>query len=161
MSITWYRLGEGLVEHMDRVAVPQNMEGTGLFSQKTPYRVFPAAGGHEDLRRQTLPLLRLRPTFVLRSFEPRTQGRLRTRRALLPRCPPQVPTPSSHRISVRTLLSQKNISQMPPPPLRRESICEYLVAEKTYRAGRPGDICAGVRVLCFSKILPTWLPESC
>ena len=47
--------------------------------------------------------------------------------------------------------SPKNISQTPPPPHRRESICEYLVAKKTYRTGRAGDPCAGVRILCFPK----------
>jgi hypothetical protein len=36
MSITGYQLGEGLVEHMDRVAGPQKMVGTGIFSQEPP-----------------------------------------------------------------------------------------------------------------------------
>jgi hypothetical protein len=35
MSITGYQLGEGLVEHMDRVAVPRKIVGTGIFSPKT------------------------------------------------------------------------------------------------------------------------------
>jgi hypothetical protein len=47
--------------------------------------------------------------------------------------------------------SPKNNSQTPLPPHRREIICEYLVAEKTYRTGRVGDPCAGVRIFCFSK----------
>jgi hypothetical protein len=109
MSITGYRLGEGWVGHMDRVAEPQKMLGTGIYFQKKPsYRGFLAAGHPEDRRRQTVPLLRLRPTSVLRSFSPRPQGRLKTlarlaaaseRRALalLPSCPPPAPTPSSHR----------------------------------------------------------------
>jgi hypothetical protein len=65
-------------------------------------------GDPKDRRRQTVPLLRLRPTSALRSFEPRLQGRLKTlaglaaaseRRALalLPICPLPPPTPSSHR----------------------------------------------------------------
>jgi hypothetical protein len=109
MSITGYRLGEGLVEHMDRVAGPQKMVGTGIFSKKkTPYRVFPAAGDPKDRRRQTVPPLRLRPTSVMRSIRPSPQGRLKTLArlattserhalALLPRCSPPAPTPSSHR----------------------------------------------------------------
>jgi hypothetical protein len=46
--------------------------------------------------------------------------------------------------------SPKNIPQTSFPS-GRESICEYLVAEKTYRTGRAGDPCVGVRILCFSK----------
>jgi hypothetical protein len=34
LSITGYILGKGLVEHMDRVAGPQKMVGTGIFSKK-------------------------------------------------------------------------------------------------------------------------------
>jgi hypothetical protein len=47
MSITGYRMGEGLVEHMDRVAVPQKMVGTGIFSKTPPYRRIgnPRTGG--------------------------------------------------------------------------------------------------------------------
>jgi hypothetical protein len=56
----------------------------------------------------SVPLLRPRPTSVLRSFRPRPHGRLKTvaglaaaseRRALalLPGCPPPAPTPSSYR----------------------------------------------------------------
>jgi hypothetical protein len=44
MSITGYRLGEGLVEHTGRVAVPQKMVGTGIFSQKPPVPVFSGGG---------------------------------------------------------------------------------------------------------------------
>jgi hypothetical protein len=61
---------------MDRVAVPQKMVGTGLF-----VRVFPVADVREDLRRQTVPLLRLRPSSIMRSFEPRPQGRRKTHMA--------------------------------------------------------------------------------
>jgi hypothetical protein len=79
-----------------------------IFPKNPPYRVFPAAGDPMDRRRQTARLLRLRPTSVLRSFQPRPHGRLKTlagravareRRALalLPSCPPPAPTPSSHR----------------------------------------------------------------
>jgi hypothetical protein len=44
MSITGYRLGEGLVEHKDRVAGPQEMVGTGIFSQKPPVPGFSGGG---------------------------------------------------------------------------------------------------------------------
>jgi hypothetical protein len=75
LLITGYILGEGLVEHKDRVAVPQKMVGTGIFfSKNPPYRVFSAADDHEDLRRMTVPLFRLRPSSIMRSFEPRPQG---------------------------------------------------------------------------------------
>jgi hypothetical protein len=57
------------------------MVGTGIFSQNPPYRVFPVADDPEDLRRHTVPLFRLRPTSVLRSFEPRPEVRLKTRKA--------------------------------------------------------------------------------
>jgi hypothetical protein len=54
---------------MDRVGAPQKMVGTGIWDSKTPpYRVFPAADDSEDLRRKTVPLLRLRPSSILRSF---------------------------------------------------------------------------------------------
>jgi hypothetical protein len=107
MSINGYRLGEGWVGHMDRVAEPEKMLGTGIFSKIPPYRVFSAAVDPKDRRRLTVPLLRPRLTSVLRSFKPRAQGRLKTlaglaaaseRRALalLPSCPPPAPTPSSH-----------------------------------------------------------------
>jgi hypothetical protein len=62
---------------MDRVAGPQKMVGTGIFSNSPPYRVFPAAGDPKDRRRQTVPLFRLRPTSVLRSIKPRPQGDLK------------------------------------------------------------------------------------
>jgi hypothetical protein len=64
MSITGYRLGEGLVEHMDRVAAPFKMVGTGIFSKNPMHRAFPAAGDLKDPRRQTVPLLRLRPSSI-------------------------------------------------------------------------------------------------
>jgi hypothetical protein len=71
MSITGYRLGEGWVGHMDRIAEPQKMLGTGIyFSKSPPYRFFPAAVDPKDRRRQTVPLLRPRPTSDLRSFRP-------------------------------------------------------------------------------------------
>jgi hypothetical protein len=75
-----------------------------------------------------VPLLRLRPTSVLRSIRPRPHGRLKAlaglataseRRALalLPSCPPPVPTPSSLRRSVRTLLRQKIFRKRRPRPI--------------------------------------------
>jgi hypothetical protein len=76
MSITGYRLGEGLVEQRDGVAAPQKMVGTELFSKNPPYRASPAANDPENLRRQTVPLLRLRPSSIMRSFEPRPQGEI-------------------------------------------------------------------------------------
>jgi hypothetical protein len=78
VSITGYRLGEGLVEQRDRVAVPQKMWLRDYFSEKPPYQVLPAVDDLEDLRRQTVPLLRLRPSSIMRSFEPRPQGRRKT-----------------------------------------------------------------------------------
>jgi hypothetical protein len=102
--------------------------GYGNIFKNPPYRVFPAAGDPKDRPRQTVPLLRLRPTSVLRSIKPRPQGRLKAlawqaiaseRRALalLPSCPPPAPTPSSLRLSVRTLLRQKNFRKRRPRPI--------------------------------------------
>jgi hypothetical protein len=107
--------------------------GHGNFSKEPPYHAFPAAGDPKDRRRQTVPLLRLRPTSIMRSIRPRLQGRLKAleglataseRRALalLPICPPLVPTPSSLRRSVRTLLRQKYFANAAPAP----SSGEYL-----------------------------------
>jgi hypothetical protein len=92
---------------MDRVAAPQKVLGTGIFSKNPPYRVFPAADDPKDLRRHIVPLLRLRPSSILRSLQSPPQGRheltwlsgaseLHTL-LLLPGCPPLAPTPSSHR----------------------------------------------------------------
>jgi hypothetical protein len=61
---------------MDRVAGPQKMVGTGIFSNIPPCRAFPAAGDRKDRRRQTVPLLRPRPNSVLRCIMPRPQGDL-------------------------------------------------------------------------------------
>jgi hypothetical protein len=71
MSIIGYRLGEGWVGHMDRAAAPQKMLGTGIFSKTPPYRVIPAADDFKDRRRKTVPLLRLRPSSILRSHQSR------------------------------------------------------------------------------------------
>jgi hypothetical protein len=68
MSLTGYRLGERLVGNKDRVAAPQKMLGTGIFSKSPAHRIFPAADDPHDLRRQTVPLLRLRPSAILCSF---------------------------------------------------------------------------------------------
>jgi hypothetical protein len=108
LSITGYRLREGWVGHMDRVAAPQKVLGTGIFSKNPPYRVFPAADDPKDLRYQIVPLLRLRPSSILRSLQSPPQGRLKNLTGLSatselhtlvlhPGCPPPTPTPSSHR----------------------------------------------------------------
>jgi hypothetical protein len=133
-----------------RVYVPKN----------PPYRVSPAAGDPKDRRHQTVPLLRLRPTSVMRSFGPRHQRRLKAHRA-----GDKERAPCS---SVASQLSVASSNTLVPPlirpypsspkniprtsfPLGRVGICEYLVAEKTYRIGRAGDPCVGVRILCFPK----------
>jgi hypothetical protein len=67
MSITGYRLEEGLVGNMDRVAAPQDV-GHGNTFQNPPYQVCSAADDPQDLRRQIVPLLRLRPSAILCSF---------------------------------------------------------------------------------------------
>jgi hypothetical protein len=148
---------------MDRVAGPQKMVGTGNFP-KTPRTGF-------FRRRMILRISAARPcrssgcdpppSCVASGLVPRGDLKLaglataseRRALALLPNCPPPAPTPLSHRLSVRTLLHQKNFAN-DAPALCRESICEYSVTETTYRTGR------GVRILCFSKILRTWLSES-
>jgi hypothetical protein len=65
MSMTGYRLGEGVIEHMDRVAVPHKMSGAEISIRKYFVPVFPAAGDHEDRHLKTVPLLRLRPSSGL------------------------------------------------------------------------------------------------
>jgi hypothetical protein len=40
VSMTWYRLGEGLVELVDRVAAPQKLSGAEVFIQKLSLPVF-------------------------------------------------------------------------------------------------------------------------
>jgi hypothetical protein len=91
--------------------------GTGIFTKNPPYCLFPAADDPKDLRRQTVPLLRLRPSSILRILQSPPQGRHKLTEmsasselhtmVLLPGCPPPSPTPSSHRLSVRTLLRQR------------------------------------------------------
>jgi hypothetical protein len=141
-----------------------------ILPKKPPNRVFPAAGDSKDRRRETVPLLRLRHTSVMRSITPRPHGRRKLSHGwrLLASAVPQHCFPAVRRQLQHPRPSAdpsvpffaKNISLSPPPPLRRKSICEYLVAEKTYRKGRAGDPCAGVRILCFSKTLRVWLPDS-
>jgi hypothetical protein len=104
MSTTGYRLGEGWVGHMDRVAAPQKMLGTGIFSKNPRTGFF---WRQMSLRRQSVPLLRLRPSSLLRSLQTPPHGRHKLTRLsaaselytmmLLPGCPPPDPTPSSHR----------------------------------------------------------------
>jgi hypothetical protein len=40
---------------------------------------------------------------------------------------------------------------MPLPPHRRESICEYSVAETTYRTGRAGSMCRCTDIMLFQN----------
>jgi hypothetical protein len=72
--MTGYRLGEGWVGHMDRVAAPQKVLSTGFFSKGPPNRDFPVADDPKDLRRQTVPLLRLRPSSIMRSLQASPPG---------------------------------------------------------------------------------------
>jgi hypothetical protein len=90
MSITVYRLGEGWGGHMDRVAAPQKVLGIGIFSKNPPYRVFPA-DDPKDLRRQTVPLLMMRPSSILRSLQSPPMGGLNSQgcrqlASSIPRC---------------------------------------------------------------------------
>jgi hypothetical protein len=50
MSMVGYRHGEGFVEHMDQVRLPQKMMGTEIISETLLTGFFPAAVDHEDLR---------------------------------------------------------------------------------------------------------------
>jgi hypothetical protein len=92
---------------MDRLAAPQNMLGSGIFSKNPPYRVIPAADDPKDLRRQTVTLPRLRLSSIMRSLQSPPQGmhkltglspasELHTVVMLLG-YPPTTLTPSSHR----------------------------------------------------------------
>jgi hypothetical protein len=106
MSITGYRLGEGWVGHMDRVAEPQKMLGTGIFFKSPPTGFF--------RQRSILRIAAARPCRSSGCDPPLScvalglASRIKTlagsegaseRRslALLPSCPPRAPTPSSHR----------------------------------------------------------------
>jgi hypothetical protein len=138
-------------------------------NKNPPYRVSPAACDPKDRRRHTVPLLRLRPTSVLRSFGPRPHGRLKAHKAGDIEGAPCPSAASQFSSAISNALvppligpytySPKNIP-LTSFPSRRESICEYLVAENTYRIGRAGDPCVGGRILCFFKTLRTWLPDS-
>jgi hypothetical protein len=103
----WYQLGEWLVELVDRVAAPQKIYGAKMLIQNPPYQFFLGAVDPKDLRSQTVALLRLRPSSVRRSFEPRLKETLETHMhgrvlanaftlTLLPGYPPPAPTPASH-----------------------------------------------------------------
>jgi hypothetical protein len=65
LSTVGCRLGEGLVEHMDRVAAPHKMVSKQICIQQPPYRAFMAADDHEDPRRQTVSLLQLRLASIM------------------------------------------------------------------------------------------------
>ena len=105
------RRGGSLVSALHLCCSPTSLTpGTdiSLISKKPSVHGFPAADDPPDLRRLTVPLLRLRPASVLRIFGPLPQGRPKgfaglaaanERRALAlrPSCPPPAPTPSSHR----------------------------------------------------------------
>jgi hypothetical protein len=52
------------------------MLGTEIYIRKPSEWVFPVADNHVDLRRQTVSLLRVRPSTGLRSFSLRPHGRL-------------------------------------------------------------------------------------
>jgi hypothetical protein len=145
------------------------MLGTGICPQISPYRVSPAAGDPEDRRRETVPLLQLRPTSVLRSFGPRPQGRLKAHMA---GDNERAACPSADFSAVRRQLQHPRPTVDPSVPFfaknipqtsfssGRENVYEYLVAGKTYRTGRARDPCVGVRILCFSKTIRTGLPDS-
>jgi hypothetical protein len=112
-------LGEGLVEHADRVAAPQNMVGTEIFIRNPSVLGFPAADDLVDLRRQTVALLRLRPSTDMRSVSPRPHGRLESHMvfrlpasALPRRCFP----------NVRRHLQRALPAQIRPYPRRRKPI---------------------------------------
>jgi hypothetical protein len=171
LSITGYRLGEGLVEHRDRVSGPQKTAGTEIFSPENHRtglfrrRVILRTAAARPCRSSGCDPP---PSCVASGLAPKgdfklSQGWRLLASAVPQRCFPSVlrqlqhPRPSA---DPSVPFFAKNISQTPPPPLRRESICEYLVAEKTYRTGRAGDPYAGVRMLCFSKTLRIRLPDS-
>jgi hypothetical protein len=120
MSIIGYRQGEGLVEHADRVAAPQNMLGTEMFIRKPYVPDFLGGVCPEDLRRDTVSLLRLRPSSGMRSLPLRPKGRIETHvvgrlqaNALLWRCFPVV---------CRHLLHPPLALIRPYPPRRLELI---------------------------------------
>jgi hypothetical protein len=80
--------------------------GDNIF-QKPSYWIFPVADDPKDRCRETVSLLRLRPTSILRNLRSPPHGKhklawlstsseLHTM-VLLPGCPPQAPTPSTNR----------------------------------------------------------------
>ena len=148
-------------EHRDRVAGPQKMVGTGIFPKTPRTGLFRrrAILGTAAARRCRSSGCDQPPSCAATGLAPRGDLRLsqgwRLLASAVPSAASQLSAASSNTL-VPPLIrpypsSPKNISQTPPPPHRRESICEYLVAEMTYRTGRAGDPCAGVRIFCFPK----------
>jgi hypothetical protein len=167
MSITPHRLGEGWVEHMDRVAAPQNMVGTEVLIRKPSIPFFsPAAVDPVDPRRKTVSLLRLRPSTGLRSL---SQSRLAPTgdsspsmlvgvsecpaQALFPNCPPSTLTHAAN--------SDPSLSSSPPNdpsdtcPTRRYGSMHGVssLAER--------EILTRVYIQCFQKPSQLRLPDNC
>jgi hypothetical protein len=94
------------------------------------------------------------PSCVASSLAPRRDLKLtelataseRRALALLPICPPPTPTPSSHRLSLRTLLCQKHFADAALARLSGEYL-RVFSHEKNYRTIRAGDPCASLRIL--------------
>jgi hypothetical protein len=139
MSITKYRPGERLVELAHRVATIENTLGTEIFHPKTLRTGF--FRRRSILRTSAATPCRScgcypPPSCLASSLTPMetripqgwTTARERLALALLSGISPPVPT---HRVPplIRPyLFSPKSISQTPPLPPCRESICEYSVA---------------------------------
>jgi hypothetical protein len=169
--ITGYRLGEGFVEHKDRVAVSQKMVGTGIFYPKTPRTGFFRL--RMILRTSAARPCRSSgcdppPSSVASSLAPKGDLKLaglaiaseRRALALLPNCPPVAPTPSSHRSSVRTHLRQKQFANVAPTPSLEECL-RVFGREKDisdWPSGR--SLCRCTDIMLFLNPR-AWLPDSC
>jgi hypothetical protein len=156
---------------MDRVAGPQKMVGTGIFPKTPRTGIF--------RRRAILGTAAARPcrssgcdpppSYVASCLAPRGDLRLSQGWRLLAsavpyRCFPAIrrqlqhPRPSADP-SV-PFFAKKYFANAAPAPSSGEYL-RVFDSEKTYRTGRAGDPCAGVRISCFSKTLRTGLPDSC
>jgi hypothetical protein len=101
--------------------------------ENPPYRVFPAAVDHVDLRRQTVSLLLLRPSSGMRSFSPLSQGRLEYQRV------GRLSTnalPWRYFPVVRRQLQPPLQTEIRPYPPRRKKLLRYKSRHKTREHSR-------------------------
>jgi hypothetical protein len=156
---------------MDRVVGPQKMVGTRIFSQnpRTGFfrrRVILRTAASKPCRSSGCDPP---PACVASSLAPKGDLKLSQGWRLLASAMPQRYFPAVRRQLQHPrpsadpsvpFFAKKHFANAAPAPSSGEFLRVFSSRGKTYRTGRAGDPCAGVRILCFSKTLRTWLPDT-